>query len=36
MQYIIAIGVGVGLHYLPAPTRIILGPIMSFLSGAIS
>jgi len=36
MEYILAIGLGVGLHYLPSNSIIILRPLMAFLSGAIS
>ena len=36
MEYIIALGLGIGLHYLPMPVRKIIGPIMLFISGGIS
>ena len=35
MQYIIAIGLGIGLHYCPIPVRTVIKPIMLFISGGI-
>ena len=35
MQYIFAVALGIGLHYIPCKKLVIIKTLMEFLSGAV-